>query len=315
MDLSKVQKLRSQVEYYMSDQNLKNDKFFHHALKTAPERLIPVELLMNCKKIKQHSPSNEEIIKAIEDSSYLKMNEDKTRFGRLNRHLPILRDRMIFVTLDKEYTKNQSEIDLGDKFIHFTPFIIRFKTEKRITMKNHEFRKKLKKAMECDIPFIKLYHKKGNLVFNHNKMDHNQIGELIEKKEFKLRDYVLVMEKLDEENTKLWLDINRLDLEKNLKMKYHSQIKKINRHTDPTRKVFYEDNYGPVEILDKKFIDFRQLKGALKSIVNRTKNGAEIDPDYIEFVKKVLSYHDDKEKLANLKTIVVDIHPEYKISR
>ena len=68
----------------MSDSNLKNDEFFHNLLKKSEDRMISINILNKCKRIKDLNVSEEDIIKAIKKSSYLKIDEEKKMFGRVN---------------------------------------------------------------------------------------------------------------------------------------------------------------------------------------------------------------------------------------
>ena len=49
----------------MGDMNLKNDKFFHNLIKTSEDRMIPIDILKNCARIKKHSTKDEDLIEAI----------------------------------------------------------------------------------------------------------------------------------------------------------------------------------------------------------------------------------------------------------
>ena len=59
----------------------------------------------------------------------------------------------------------------------------------------------------------------------------------------------------------------------------------------------------------------KAVKNRMKMIVNISRNRDNLTGNNFEFAKFVLSYHDDKERLKDLKNIMIDIHPKYQTSR
>lgn len=50
-------------------------------------------------------------------------------------------------------------------------------------------------------------------------------------------------------------------------------------------------------------------------IVNMSGNGQKLVGKQFDFAKYILSFHETKDKLKELNSIIIDLHPEYKNSR
>merc|ERR1719161_3333241 len=60
--------LRKQVEYYLSDQNLMYDKFFHEKISANPEGWLDMSLILSCNKMKAMRATKELVLDALKDS-------------------------------------------------------------------------------------------------------------------------------------------------------------------------------------------------------------------------------------------------------
>eukprot|EP00928_Gymnodinium_smaydae_P046665 TRINITY_DN310_c0_g1_i10.p1 TRINITY_DN310_c0_g1~~TRINITY_DN310_c0_g1_i10.p1 ORF type:complete len:421 (+),score=107.40 TRINITY_DN310_c0_g1_i10:73-1263(+) len=60
--------LRKQVEYYLSDENLKHDKFFHEKISSDPEGWLEVSLIITCNKMKAMNATKEDVLAALKES-------------------------------------------------------------------------------------------------------------------------------------------------------------------------------------------------------------------------------------------------------
>jgi len=61
--------VRKQVEYYLSDDNLKTDKFFHEKISSDAERWLDTSLILSCNKMKAMRATKEDIMTALKDST------------------------------------------------------------------------------------------------------------------------------------------------------------------------------------------------------------------------------------------------------
>lgn len=67
--------LKKQVEYYMSDANLKHDKFFHTKISENAEGWLALVNILACNKVKAITTSAEDIAEALKVSSEVEINE------------------------------------------------------------------------------------------------------------------------------------------------------------------------------------------------------------------------------------------------
>lgn len=92
--------MTKQIEYYMSDQNLKTDKFFHNLISSSKDQFISLNILLNCNKIQKMRPSLRDLQEAVQDSKSLDLSPDKTCFRRKNRILPTLRENWVKIVVE-----------------------------------------------------------------------------------------------------------------------------------------------------------------------------------------------------------------------
>ena len=86
------QKVLGQVEYYLSDDNLSTDSFFHQKISESKEGYLNINLLLNCNKLKSLKTSCEEIGDAIKHSKLLELSKDSHSVRRINnKELPELK--------------------------------------------------------------------------------------------------------------------------------------------------------------------------------------------------------------------------------
>ena len=124
--------IKNQIEFYLSDSNLIRDDFFHELVLSNSKGMIPLEIFVNCNRIKKQlhqlrwcQMDNIKIIqKAIKLSDNLRLNSSKTGVSRIIKYDAILESeieqksdaKMIYIeNLDVEIT----EKDLYKIFIKF----------------------------------------------------------------------------------------------------------------------------------------------------------------------------------------------------
>lgn len=300
------QKIQAQVEYYLSDENLKNDKFFHNQIKNSPDGSIPLQLFLNCNKIKKMNISIDKLQKSIEDSHLLTLTEDKSKVKRINTVIPSLRIKRLVLTIDKKKEAN-SEDD-----VIFLPYVLTFPVTSDIFFKARDFERKISKAFVIDVPYVKISKKVAVVVFNEKTIDLDAITDFLAQ-EILIDKIAIKFTQMDESEMHKWFKNNRPYLETALKAKYDYSSFRENNETEEQE---IDDNFGPVELASRQFKDFREIKFHLKGILAATRNGDVLGAEALEQVKDLLKYHHrGTEKLADLKDIKVDANPEYPTTR
>ena len=75
--------VRKQVEYYLSDENLKFDKFFHEKISGEKDGWLEMELVLSCNKMKTMRATKEDVVAALKESKIeVKEACAKHRVGR-----------------------------------------------------------------------------------------------------------------------------------------------------------------------------------------------------------------------------------------
>jgi len=85
--------VRKQIEYYLSDENLKFDKFFHEKIATDSEGWLEMNLVLSCNKMKALRATQADVVAALE-SSKIEMKDGGASIRRPgNAPLPKLEAR------------------------------------------------------------------------------------------------------------------------------------------------------------------------------------------------------------------------------
>jgi len=73
--------VRKQVEYYLSDDNLKHDKFFHEKISGNTEGWLEIALILSCNKMKAMRATKDDVLASLFDSK-MEIKEDKLSIRR-----------------------------------------------------------------------------------------------------------------------------------------------------------------------------------------------------------------------------------------
>ena len=99
----RLKQMTRQIEFYMSDQNLKTDKFFHNLISSSKNQFISLNILLNCNKIQKMRPSMRDLQQAVQDSQFLDLSADKISFRRKNKNLPTLRENWVRIVVEEGF--------------------------------------------------------------------------------------------------------------------------------------------------------------------------------------------------------------------
>lgn len=87
--------VRKQIEYYLSDDNLKFDKFFHEKISADPEGWLEISLVLSCNKIKTMKTTSEDVLTSLKGSA-IEVNDDNSKIRRPgNLPLPTLESKPV----------------------------------------------------------------------------------------------------------------------------------------------------------------------------------------------------------------------------
>ena len=83
-DMEKINEIMQQLEYYFSPANLAVAKKLASKISHASGRFVNISVFLEYNKIKNLNATSEEIIKAVEQSDILELNEEKTKIRTKN---------------------------------------------------------------------------------------------------------------------------------------------------------------------------------------------------------------------------------------
>ena len=301
--------IRKQIEYYLSDENLRNDRFFHGKITSSPDSSVSLETFLNCNKIRKMNTSVEKIKKALENSSVLKLTEDGNGVRRISTTLPPLRSKQLLLTLDKK-----KETTNPDNVVVFVPLILTFPVTSDIYFKARDLEKKIPKLFLAEVPYCKISKKQGVVVFNEKTADLDALADFTAQ-EHNIDKIAIKFQQLSPEDTLKWFKNNRSYLEEALKKKYDYGTLRENSENGPAQ-LSIDDLYGPVTIGDRTFSNFREAKNYFKGVIAKTRNGETLREEDTGIVKALLPHHSQSgTKTKEMIGITVDCHPQYPTTR
>ena len=291
-------RIKNQIEYYFSDENLETDIFFNELFSKSIDGYIDISYLLNCNIIKENNITKEELIEILKTSEKIEINEARTKIKRKNSNkIPEINQDKI---LEKKRKRDKEKKREKQEKKH--PIILIINSNKTIDI-NTEKIKDVYKYLNPNLEII-------NFEFNKE----NSEGYLaIKKKDSTSKfDFVKIFEidtiifevKLCEgkELSNYWYKNSHLLSEEN---KDNKNIKKIKNKIKPRK--LKEALY----LANEKFDDLNEIKNKIIKITeSKNLNEAEI-----KFIKDLIKYHPDKniiEKVNKSDFIIVEKNEENK---
>jgi hypothetical protein len=168
-DTEKLHRLKVQVEYYLSDENLQRDSFFHEKISNDANGYLDVDLIMNCNKVKKLDVSKEDVINAIKLSTELELADKENKVRRKgNKALPELK------LLNKKRKKDEDgegegeekerkdSSGKGDK--GYDPIILEIYSDKEVDKKWKLIQDEFKSLNpHLDVPYSRFNKTEGHL--------------------------------------------------------------------------------------------------------------------------------------------------------
>ena len=222
MEKSAISKLQTQIEYYLSDENLKKDSFFHNILSEKHE--IPLEIILKCNKIKKFSATEENIKEALENSIQIEFDSKSKSFKRKSKE-PLPELLAIKKKVKKEEKQNEEQKD--EKKVPKVPKAYKLTTKDdyvdKITWRVVE--DNIKANLSINPLFISFNKDEGNgfLVVDENTCEKFENGKI-----FKVENLNYEINELtNEENEKFWeKNKNMYEISTGIKKKNFKKSKK-----------------------------------------------------------------------------------------
>jgi len=271
--------VRKQVEYYLSDDNLKYDKFFHDKISEDKEGWLAMSLVLSCNKMKAMRATKEDVLGALKDSK-IEIKDAGTHIRRPGAAaLPELQSRPQHqkknqahahdggvVCIFKEIPEEQSWMQIKEKLREKLPDKVNLWYVSEVTDKNT--------CIVCSAPFeddMKFFEEiKLEIGGSTLKCQVAQGGVL--------QDALKVIPKHIKD---------RRDKESRRRQKERNR---------------------PIIVGSQKFLSVAALRGRVKEILNARSDGEALKPDGSDFklIKALLGFHPKgKEKSEGMTGIKV----------
>ena len=291
-------RIKNQIEFYFSDENLETDIFFNELFSKSIDGYIDISYLLNYNIIKENNITKEELIEILKTSEKIEINEARTKIKRKNSNkIPkINQDKILEKKRKREKEKKREKQEKKH------PIILIINSNKTIDI-NTEKIKNVYKYLNPNLEIIN---------FEFNK-ENNEGYLAIKKKDSTSKfDFVKIFEidtiifevKLCEgkELSNYWYKNSYLLSEEN---KDNKNIKKIKNKIKPRK--LKEALY----LANEKFDDLNEIKNKIIKITeSKNLNEAEI-----KYIKDLIKYHPDKniiEKVNKSDFIIVEKNEENK---
>ena len=322
-----INTLKSQIEYYMSDANLENDKFFNSLMSNSLNKFIDISVLLNCNKIKNITTDTNLIQEAISNSDFLELNEDKTKFSRKDKNIPKLQ-----TLLNKKRDKIVDE-DTSDKKDKEEIVIYTIKSNKCTEIK---WKLILDAIMlhnpGLQIPYLRFSMDNGNLGIYSS-----QTSKLIKTNDINVEDIIISINKAEGDDLLNFWKCHGSHLEFCLKrcnreLKKDKNNKKLsnnnssnnnnnNNNENSNNKDLKKSKEGktilskPIHLGNMKFIDIKDIRQKARTIMNNIKEGEKPQPHDNKFLEDIISYHPNKEKASGLDYFSTGQNPNFTGSK
>lgn len=264
--------VRKQVEYYMSDENLRFDKFFHEKITEHADGWLEMALILSCNKMKAMRATKDDVTSALKDSK-LELKEDGSAVRRpANAQLPKLEARPQHVkktpahahdggaiVVFKDVPAEQSWQQIKEKLRAKLPqkvglwFVSEINDKSTCTVVTAPFENDLKFFQDLSM----------------------EVGGATIKAEVAMGEVLQAALKI---------------LPKHIREKREKESRKKQKERNK-----------PIIIGTQKFVSVAALRGRVKEILNSRSDGENLKPDGTDFklVKALLEYHPKGAEKSN----------------
>ena len=320
--------IKNQIEYYLGDENLKKDEFFHQLISSSPDGYIDLKYILKCNKIKKKGWTKDDLIKGIELSDFIELDKTGDKIRRKNNlKLPelTLLNRKRKNTDDKN---NKTEKDETNEKIKKEELVSpssmpmpKLEERKDILILKIDCGENTESSWKKIFEEFKKLNPELNVDYGRFKDNEGHISIILKEgqntenlnftKKFEIDKNEFLVEICEGENLiKFWKDHGS---------HYDYCIKQREKHN----KTKENRNLKKKKYLDEKIIlggkeysNVDLIKIETKKILNNYSDGEKLNNEDKNFVLDLLKYHHNyEEKIKNMDYIIVDKNEKYKYTR
>ena len=281
MDEKTKNEIKRQMEYYLSDENLETDEFFHKTISSDKDGYLDLELIMQCRKVQKAGWDKNMIIESIKDSDQVELNPEKTKIRRIgNKPLPELNEKKL---INKK--RNREKKEKEDKI---SPIILMFTSDKECEFKWYDIEAKYKSLNPTlSIIYTRFVKNEGHFgvipTGANAKEGENEINFL---KEFELDGIKFSVKLCEGKDLEKFMEENQSHLDFCVNKERAKRLKKKN-------KTNLEE---PIKLGDEEFNDISKIKEKIRKMMSRVKDELIIlDEGETKFIKDLVKYHPEKD--------------------
>jgi len=307
--------IKEQIEYYLGDENLKQDTFFHQKISEDANGYLDIELLLKCNKCKKSGWTIDDLKEGIKLSDILELDKTEKKVRRKdNKPLPEL------VLLSKKRKKEEEK----EEEEHREPVILMFTCKEP----NNSNWKDVCQVFKDENPELNIIYSRFKDDLGHISVIPKSDDELQYKDKFSFNDVEYTVKKCEGDDLinffkehgkhyEMCVEMNKRKNKKNKKNK--SKGKNKNKKAKKENNINMSQNIPlkeEVTLGDKKFKDAALIKAETRRIINDTKDDEKLKEKDHKFVLDLLKYHHNYDKKSkDLDHITVGKPKDYDSSR
>jgi hypothetical protein len=307
--------IKEQMEYYLGDENLKKDTFFHQKISEDANGYLELNYLLNCNKCKKAGWTIDDLKEGIKLSDKLELDKTEKKVRRKdNKALPEL------VLLSKKRKKEDEEVEEE----HREPVILMFTCKES----NDSNWKDVCQVFKDENPELNIIYSRFKDNLGHFSVIPKSDEELKFKDKFSFNDVEYTVKKCEgedlinfykehEKHYKMCVEMHKRKNKKNQKNK--SKGKNKNKKEKKENNINLSQNIPlkeEVTLGEKKFKDAALIKAETRRIINDTKDDEKLKENDHKFVLDLLKYHHNYDnKSKDLDHITVGKPKNYDSSR
>jgi hypothetical protein len=307
--------IKEQMEYYLGDENLKKDNYFHQKISEDANGYLELDYLLNCNKCKKAGWTIDDLKEGIKLSDKLELDKTEKKVRRKdNKALPEL------VLLSKKRKKEDEEVEEE----HREPVILMFTCKES----NDSNWKDVCQVFKDENPELNIIYSRFKDNLGHFSVIPKSDEELKFKDKFSFNDVEYTVKKCEgedlinfykehEKHYKMCVEMHKRKNKKNQKNK--SKGKNKNKKEKKENNINLSQNIPlkeEVTLGEKKFKDAALIKAETRRIINDTKDDEKLKENDHKFILDLLKYHHNYDnKSKDLDHITVGKPKNYDSSR
>ena len=312
--------IKEQIEYYLGDENLKQDTFFHQKISEDPNGYLELECLLKCNKCKKAGWTVDDLKEGIKLSDKLELDKTEKKVRRKdNKALPEL------VLLAKKRKKEEEKEDDKEEE-NREPVILMFTCEEP----NDSNWKDVCQVFKDENPELNIIYSRFKDDLGHIAVIPKSDEELKFKDKFSFLDVEYTVKKCEgedlinfykehEKHYKMCVEMHKRKNKKSKKNKSKGKNKNKNKKEKKDNNINLSQNVPlkeEVTLGEKKFKDVALIRAETRRIINDTKDDEKLKEKDHKFVLDLLKYHHNYDKKSkDLDHITVGKPKEYDSSR